>query len=236
MKRFNLIFILAFIILISCSESTEPQNDINIEPNEYGLKVITKTSDYLKTIQFDSNNKLINLKEYIPDIVLDVRYATTNNFTKQKVYDTNLMYLRLPAAKALKEIQQELKIKNLGLKIFDAYRPYSITKKFYEIYKDTNFVAAPWYGSRHNRACAVDLSIIDLSTGQEIPMPTEYDDFTEKAHPNYPNLPDSIKTNREILKNIMSKYNFSVYPSEWWHYDFKGWENYYLMDINFRDL
>lgn len=236
MKRLLSIFWLSFILLISCSNDTNNSSEINITPNEYGLLVMDKTEDYIKSVVQDSNNRLINLELLIPSIVLDVRYATENNFTKQVVYDTTLMYLRLPAAKALNQIQNELKSGNLGIKVFDAYRPYSVTKKFYEIYKDTNFVAAPWLGSRHNRGCAVDVSLVDLANGKEIAMPSDYDDFSERSHPDYQDIPDSVKQNRKILIDIMAKYNFEVHHSEWWHFDFKGWENYYLMDILFKDL
>ena len=138
----------------------------------------------------DSSRLLIDLEKFIPGIKLDVRYATKNNFFGAAVYEVEKAFLRLPAAKALKKVQQELNKKGLGLKIFDAYRPYSVTVKFYEKYPDTNFVASAWKGSLHNRGCAVDLTVIDLKSGEEIEMPTEYDDFTERAGINYSNLPE----------------------------------------------
>ncbi len=231
----HLFAVLAFI-LIACSKDDAVTNELNIAPNQYGLKVISRYEDYTATIKADSNNRLMNLEAIIPGVQLDIRYATANNFTGQKVYDSAMAFLRLAPAKALLQVQNELKAQNLGLRVYDAYRPYTITIKFYEIYKDTNFVAAPWLGSRHNRGCAVDVSLIDLNTQQEIPMPTEYDDFTAKAKPDYADLPDSVKANRKLLIDIMAKYNFEVHHSEWWHFDYTGWDKYYLMDIPFRQL
>jgi D-alanyl-D-alanine dipeptidase len=152
------------------------------------------------------------------------------------VYNIPKAFTRLPVAKALKKVQNELKKENLGLKIFDAYRPYSVTVQFFKKVKDTNYVASPKKGSRHNRGCAVDLTIIDLKTGKEIEMPTAYDDFTEKAASNFNDLPVKIIENREKLKKIMANNGFKVFYTEWWHYDFNGWENYELVDISFEEL
>ena len=236
MKLNKYLFVVLAFVLIACSKDDAVTNELNIAPNQYGLKVISRYEDYTATIKADSNNRLMNLEAIIPGVQLDIRYATANNFTGQKVYDSAMAFLRLAPAKALQQVQNELKAQNLGLRVYDAYRPYTITIKFYEIYKDTNFVAAPWLGSRHNRGCAVDVSLIDLNTQQEIPMPTEYDDFTAKAKPDYADLPDSVKANRKLLIDIMAKYNFEVHHSEWWHFDYTGWDKYYLMDIPFRQL
>jgi D-alanyl-D-alanine dipeptidase len=108
--------------------------------------------------------------------------------------------------------------------------------KFYEVYPDTNFVAAPWKGSVHNRGCAVDLTLVILQTGKQLEMPTPFDDFTEKAAHSYMNLPDQVLKNRQILKDIMTKHGFLIYEAEWWHYDFKDWKSYKLMDISFEEL
>lgn len=236
MKLNKYLFAVLAFVLIACSKDDAVTNELNIAPNQYGLKVISRYEDYTATIKADSNNRLMNLAAIIPGVQLDIRYATANNFTGQKVYDSAMAFLRLAPAKALQQVQNELKAQNLGLRVYDAYRPYTITIKFYEIYKDTNFVAAPWLGSRHNRGCAVDVSLIDLNTQQEIPMPTEYDDFTAKAKPDYADLPDSVKANRKLLIDIMAKYNFEVHHSEWWHFDYTGWDKYYLMDIPFNQL
>ncbi len=180
--------------------------------------------------------ELMNLEELIPNINLDIRYATINNFTSKIIYTKPKAYARKQVAYALKKVQDSLTKIGLGLRIFDAYRPYSATLKFYEVYPDTNFVANPRYGSRHNRGCAIDLTLINLFTGNEIPLPTPFDDFTEKAHPDYPNFPEEILENRALLFGVLSHFGFTHYPTEWWHFDFKGWEQYPLMDLSFEEL
>jgi D-alanyl-D-alanine dipeptidase len=152
------------------------------------------------------------------------------------IYKSPKAYLRRPVAEALFKIEKELNSKGLGLKVYDAYRPYSATLKFYEVFPDTSFVASPRKGSRHNRGCAVDVTIIDLKTGKELEMPTSFDDFTEKASQSYMKLPENAIKNRKLLSEIMTKYGFVKYEPEWWHYDFKGWENFGLMDIPFEEL
>jgi zinc D-Ala-D-Ala dipeptidase len=204
--------------------------------NSYGLTVITDSSFYIKEIEKDSLNKLVDLEKFIPGIKLDIKYATKNNFVGMPVYTKAKAYLRLPAAYALKKVEAELNKKGLGLKVYDAYRPYSVTELFYEKIKDTDFVASPWEGSRHNRGCAVDVSIINLKTGNELEMPTKFDDFTLKAHPDYKDISATVKSNRSLLFSVMKKYGFNQYPTEWWHFDFPGWKNYFLMDLRFEEL
>lgn len=181
-------------------------------------------------------DRLVEIKSYIPGIALDLRYATVNNFTHHIMYKQARAFARLPVVSALKDVEDELKSKGLGLKIYDAYRPYSITVKFHELTPDTNFVANPRKGSKHNRGCAVDLTLIDLKTGKELDMPTGFDSFTRKAGANSTNLPPQQIANRELLKNIMQAHGFKVNPTEWWHYDFTGWQYYALLDIPFGEI
>jgi D-alanyl-D-alanine dipeptidase len=187
-------------------------------------------------IKAKSTARLVEIKSYVPGIVLDIRYATANNFTHHIMYKQARAFARLPVALALKDVESDLKIRGLGLKIYDAYRPYAITVRFYEVTPDTNFVANPRKGSKHNRGCAVDLTLIDLKTGRELDMPTGFDSFTRKAGANYANLPPQEISNRELLKNVMLARGFKVNPTEWWHYDFIGWQNYALLDIPFEEI
>jgi D-alanyl-D-alanine dipeptidase len=191
---------------------------------------------YAADIIQSPGTRLVEIKKYIPGIVLDIRYATTNNFTHHRMYPQARAFARLPVVMALKAVQNELKTKGLGLKIYDAYRPYSITEKFYEIAADTNFVADPRKGSKHNRGCAIDLSLIDLKTGKELDMPTAFDSFTLKAAADYPNLTPLQIANRELLKSIMQTHGFKVIATEWWHYDFNGWARYPLLDVPFTTI
>jgi D-alanyl-D-alanine dipeptidase len=136
----------------------------------------------------------------------------------------------------LRNAQEDLAEKGLGLVIYDAYRPYSATIQFFETYADSTFVAHPSKGSRHNRGCAVDVTLIDIETRTYLEMPTPFDDFSERAHPDFPNLTAEVLANRNLLRQVMEKNGFTVYPAEWWHFDFIGWEDFPLMDIPFEAL
>ncbi|MCE7863253.1 MAG: D-alanyl-D-alanine dipeptidase [Bacteroidetes bacterium CHB5] len=203
--------------------------------NKYGLKTM-KLAEYKESVTRNPDNELINLEKFIPDVVLEIGYATTNNLTGEKVYNLPRAYARKPVAEALKKIQADLKRKGLGLKIFDGYRPYSATVKFYELFGDTTYVASPYKGSRHNRGCALDLTLINLKTGKEVPMPTGWDSFTKEAWPSTPVADPTIRANRKLLIDTMEKFGFTVYESEWWHFDFVGWQKFEVLDIDFEEL
>jgi D-alanyl-D-alanine dipeptidase len=203
--------------------------------NKYGLSPM-KMEEYKKSVSSDPANELVDLEKFIPGLNLEIRYATTNNFTGKQIYQLARAYSRKPVAEALKKIQADLKKQGLALKIFDAYRPYSATVMFYETYHDTTYVASPYKGSRHNRGCALDLTIIDLITGKELPMPTEFDSFKKEAWPTTPVADPVIRKNRKTLIDAMEKHGFKVNASEWWHFDFIGWQKYAVMDIDFEEL
>lgn len=203
--------------------------------HKYGITPTTYT-DYINKIPSHPQNELINLETYIPGIVLDIRYATENNFMKEKVYTLPRAYARKPVAEALKKTQAELNQQGLGIKVFDGYRPYSATVKFYESYHDTTYVASPYKGSRHNRGCAIDMTLVDLKTGKDLPMPTEYDSFKKEAWPSTPVKDPIIKKNRDLIISVMQKHGFKVNSSEWWHFDFIGWQKFEVMDISFEEL
>lgn len=203
---------------------------------KYGANTVSSVTDYLVQVEQNPEQALVDLRTYLPGAQFEVVYATNNNFMRRPVYTQEAAYLRLPAAKALQAVQAELKQKGYGLKIWDAYRPYGVTVAFYEEVLDSTFVASPYTGSRHNRGCAVDLTLVDLSTGKELPMPTGFDDFVPEAHVDYAGLPEAVIANRELLKGTMTKHGFDTYPDEWWHYDFNGWEKFPLMDLTFEEL
>ena len=203
-----------------------------------GLHVVVDVQEYRAQVAADPEMELVDLQRVIPGLPLDIRYATKNNFTGEVIYTEPKAYLRKPVAEALKGVAESLAKKNLGLKIYDAYRPYTATVRFYEVCRkeDRSFVADPRDGSRHNRGCAVDLTLVDLGTGREIPMPSDFDDFSAKAHPLYQNLPPEVLDNRAFLIDLMARFGFRVFKTEWWHYDFIGWEKYPLMDLSFQQL
>jgi zinc D-Ala-D-Ala dipeptidase len=202
---------------------------------KYGLKPVQYQA-YLQTIKTNPDKELIDLEKFIPGLVLDIRYATKNNFTSEQIYNLPKAYARKPVAEALRKAQAEFNKLGYGIKVFDAYRPYAATVKFYEIYKDTTYVASPYRGSRHNRGCAIDMTMVDLKTGKDVPMPTEYDSFKKEAWPSTPVKDPVIKKNRDLIIAVMHKHGFKVNSSEWWHFDFIGWQKFEVMDITFEEL
>ncbi len=181
--------------------------------------------------------KLVELITLDPTIKLDIRYATSNNFMGRPVYPEARAFLQKPAAKALVKVQNKLRKHGLGLVIFDGYRPWTITKLFWDTVTEEQrkFVANPVKGSKHNRGCAVDLSIYDLNSGSLLPMPSGYDEFTERASPDYKGGTPEETKNRELLRSLMEDVGFTVNPNEWWHFDYTDWEKYAIYDISFDD-
>lgn len=216
------------IVLVMISFSSFAQN-------KYGLKATT-LPEYKASLKNSPEKELVNLETFIPGIKLEIRYATTNNFTGEKIYNMARAYARKPVAEALKKAQADFKKAGVEIKIFDAYRPYKATVKFYEVYHDTTYVASPYRGSRHNRGCAIDMTIVDMKTGKELQMPTEFDSFKKEAWPTTPVKDPLIKKNRDLIISVMEKNGFKVNASEWWHFDFIGWKNYEVMDIDYEEL
>ncbi len=170
-------------------------------------------------------------------IKLDIRYATTNNFTGRIVYPEARVFLQETAANAVVRVHRALSEKGLGLVIYDGYRPWTITKLFWDVVTEEQrkFVADPEKGSKHNRGCAVDLGIYDLKTSEAIPMPSGFDEFTERASPNYAGGTSEETANRDLLSKLMEGEGFIVNPREWWHFDYKTWEDYDIHDISFDE-
>src|SRR5688572_4195081 len=217
-----------FVILIFSASVLSAQNKYGLQANTF--------DGYVASVKVNPEKELIDLEKFIPSLVLDIRYATTNNFTKEKIYTLAKAYARKPVAESLRKIQADLKAQGLGIKIFDAYRPYKATVRFYEVYRDTTYVASPYRGSRHNRGCALDLTLIDLKTGKELKMPTGYDSFSKDAWPTTPVKDPVARKNRTLLINAMEKHGFRVNSSEWWHFDFIGWKKFEVLDIDFEEL
>lgn len=182
------------------------------------------------------HHDLVNITTINPTIKLDIRYATENNFTKKVIYSSAQCYLRRAVAKKLDNIQKELATQGLGLKIFDGYRPLRFQQRLWNLCPDERYVAHPQKGSKHNRGSAVDLTLINLKTGQELEMPSEFDDFTEQAHRTYETMSEKIKHNCKLLEAIMVKHGFTSIYEEWWHFNDASWQKYDLLDISFKDL
>lgn len=178
---------------------------------------------------------LVNIAQINPAIKLDIRYATTNNFTKKTIYTAPKCYLCKDIAMRIDAVQKELETVGLGLLIFDGYRPVAATQIFWDLIGDERYVANPIKGSRHNRGCTVDCTLVD-SKGKLLDMGTEFDDFTEKAHVVCTDFSQEILSNRKLLQDIMHKHGFQVLDTEWWHFDVVNWKDYPIIDTNFELL
>lgn len=181
---------------------------------------------------------LVELTDLDNTLQLDIRYATSNNFLGRPVYNEARAFLQRPAAEALVRAHRKLKEHNYGLAIFDGYRPWSVTKIFWDATpKDKKiFVADPRQGSRHNRGCAVDLTLFDLTTGKLVEMPGDYDEFTERSHINYTGGTEDSRRLRDLLRKAMETEGFVVYEPEWWHYDYRDWQKYPILNVSFSEL
>ncbi len=181
---------------------------------------------------------LVELVKLDSTIRLDIRYATAHNFMGRPMYRQARAFLQRPAAEALLRVHHALRARGLGLVIFDGYRPWRVSKEFWDATPPAKrkYVADPAKGSVHNRGCAVDLSLYDLKTGEELPMPSPYDDFTFHASPRYAGGTPQQRADRDLLRRAMEAGGFSVNSGEWWHFDYKGWREYGILDIPFTDL
>ena len=181
---------------------------------------------------------LVEITNLDPAIRLDIRYATTNNFMGRPVYRQARAFLQRPAAEALVRAQKTLKTNGYGIVVFDGYRPWSVTKAFWDAatpeQRKIEFVANPRKGSKHNRGCAADISLYDLQTGREAEMPSGYDEFTERAYPNYSGGNAEARARRDLLRRTMEGQGFTVYPAEWWHFDYKDWPQYPILNVPFE--
>ena len=179
---------------------------------------------------------LVELVTLDPTITLDIRYATTNNFLGKVVYPEARAFLQRPAAEALVKAHRELARHGYGLRIHDGYRPWAITKVFWDMTSgyEREFVADPKVGSKHNRGCAVDLTLYDLATGQVVEMPGDYDESSPRSYPDYAGGTAAERARRDLLRAAMERQGFTVEPNEWWHFNYKDWASYPILDISFQ--
>jgi D-alanyl-D-alanine dipeptidase len=184
------------------------------------------------------NPDLLELAPLDPSIHLDIRYATSNDFLGTPVYSQARAFLQRPAAEALLRVQRKLKPLGYGLLIHDAYRPWYVTKIFWEATPPEGkiFVADPAQGSRHNRGCAVDLTLYNLATGKPIEMPGTYDEMSPRSFPDYPGGTSLQRWHRDLLRRAMESEGFTVYEAEWWHFDYKDWKEYPILNVPFEKL
>ena len=182
--------------------------------------------------------ELVELIKLDPTVKLDIRYATNRNFLSTPMYSQARAFLQRPAAEALVRAHYALKSRGYGLLIHDAYRPWYVTRMFWDATPQDKkiFVADPKEGSRHNRGCAVDLTLYDLKTGKTVVMPSLYDEMSPRAYANYPGGTEEQRRRRGLLRTAMEAQGFTVYPQEWWHFDYKDWRQYPIMNVRFEDI
>lgn len=175
---------------------------------------------------------LVELAEVAPDLRIDLRYAGTDNFAGRILYPVARARMQRPAAEALRRVNERAQREGYALLVLDAYRPWSVTRMFWDEYPmHRAFLADPLQGSRHNRGCAVDLTLVDLADGREVSMPSAYDDFSERAHPAYTGGTEAQRSARDRLRRLMEAEGFTVYENEWWHFDFRGWQDWPVLDV-----
>jgi D-alanyl-D-alanine dipeptidase len=209
MKKIVSVFLICFassLVLVSCKST---RLNANRTPE---LLDITKEID---------STAFVNLRNYSNDFVYDMKYATSDNFLKEKVYPCDECFLRVKTVRALLKANTSFLDKGFKIKLYDCYRPISIQKKMFHLVPDANYVANPKKGSIHNRGGAVDISLVD-SNGNELDMGTKFDFFGKEASHNYTDFSAQILANRKFLKTIMLEHNFNSFDSEWWHYNLKG--------------
>lgn len=187
------------------------------------------------TLLAQARHQLVDVQAINPRIRVEMRYATSNNFMKKAIYPSARCLLQKPVAERLSNVQARLEKEGLGLKIFDAYRPLSAQWELWKIVPNPTFVADPRKGSKHNRGAAVDLTLVD-ALGNELEMPTGYDEFVKAARSDYPNLPKRVLDNRQKLHDAMRAEGFIPNPSEWWHFDDKDWRKFPILDIPFDSV
>ena len=190
-----------------------------------------ETGDFLPT-------DLVELRKLDPTIKLDIRYATKNNLFDSVFYSQARAFLQRAPAEALVRVNRKLKAQGYGLLVHDGYRPWYVTKVFWDATPPDKkiFVADPSKGSRHNRGAAVDLSLYDLSTGKPVEMVSTYDETTDRAYPNYPGGTSLQRWHRDLLRSVMESEGFTVYEAEWWHFDYKDWQRYPIGNVRFENL
>ena len=181
---------------------------------------------------------LVELTSLDPTIKLDIRYATTRNFLGTPLYSQARAFLQRPAAEALARVQKSLAAEGYGLLVHDAYRPWYVTKIFWDATPSDKheFVADPASGSRHNRGCAVDLTLYTLGDGKPVEMPSLYDEMSERAYPAYAGGPEGPRRLRELLRRHMQAEGFTVFQFEWWHFDYLDWKAYAIQNARFEDI
>ena len=211
-------------------------NTISAQTNNSTSSIITTSQQLSRSIKAHPYKRLVDLNTFIYRIIIDMPYSTPANVTHTILYPKPIAYMREPAAEALLFAHLELNKLGLELKIYDAYRPLSVTRKIWDVVQDSRYAANPATGSGHNRALSVDLTLVDIRTGEELDMGTGFDNFTDTAYHTFTHLPETVLNNRGLLKVVMEEHGFVSLSTEWWHYSWpntRGWE---ILDLDFDGI
>ncbi len=231
--------VLLFVLLVASLQAQELKQTFKIQPvrpvPELRAEAL-KAQPPVEQGDF-SNPDLAELIQLDPTLKLDIHYASSNNFLGTPLYTEARAFLQRPAAEAVARANRTLHKQGYGLLIFDGYRPWYVTKIMWDATPadQHGYVADPAQGSRHNRGCAVDLTIYDLKTGQPVAMPSSYDEFSDSSHADYPGTAEQ-GAHRQLLRRTMEAEGFAVYPNEWWHFDYKDWRQYRIMNAPFSEI
>ncbi len=214
-----------FTLLLFCFAcGTTPAPEVTPAPAKDTLPLPEPSTEekvaslVIQPLDYDTS-RWTDIADLDSSIILDIRYATTNNFVKEQLYDCGRCFLRPPAAAALVRAQARFQKQGLRLKMLDCFRPRPIQQKLWDKFQDPSYVTPPSKGSMHNRGLAVDLTLVDAQ-GQQLDMGTPFDFFGPKAHHTYKDLPEEVLANRQLLKSTLEAEGFRGIRTEWWHYSF----------------
>jgi zinc D-Ala-D-Ala dipeptidase len=235
------------LVLIGCASTAPPREQAAPAPQIFQINPVQPVAELLPLALAASPPveqgefrpaELVELTTLDPSIKLDIRYATTRNFLGTPLYSQARAFLQRPAAEAVVRVQRALAREGYGLLVHDAYRPWYVTKIFWDATPPDkhNFVANPATGSRHNRGCAVDLTLYDLRTGHAVEMPSVYDEMSERAYPTYAGGTAEQRRLRDFLRRHMEAEGFTVYEYEWWHFDYRDWKSYAIQNVRFEAI
>lgn len=206
------------------------------DTNHFGLFIVNDLQYYQKSINNYPQMKLIPLEGYVTNLKKDIKYARSDNFMNRALYKQSAAFLRKQVADQLELAAFDFAKLGLGILVYDAYRPYSITIEMWNGTREKAYVANPRIGSRHNRGAALDITLYRLSDQQTLDMGTDYDAFVPSAAPTYGQLTNEVLNNRKLLFDIMKKHGFTPHPEEWWHFDYQGYADFPITDLRFEDL
>ncbi|OCR02122.1 peptidase M15 [Oscillatoriales cyanobacterium USR001] len=222
--KYSIVFLLVLLFITGLNLTIIHAANLPMKPNKS-----------MPLNQLPSWARMVDIRTVNPKIRLDIRYATTNNFLKKKLYPVARCILRSSVAQRLSRVQENLQKIGLGLKVYDCYRPLSVTKQMWAAMPDSRYVANPAKGSVHNRGAAVDLTLVDRN-GKELEMPTGFDDFTEKAYRDYQGGSAASRKNSALLERVMKAQGFLSISTEWWHFDAEDWQQFIILDIPFQEI